>query len=141
MIGKTHWFQRRKYGGWGLFPKTWEGWLYIAVTVGLIVIIQFLPIIETARIILMATVVVILVLDVIDIMRKLPMDEREKIHEAISERNALWAVITALAVGVAYQAAISIGNANAQVDPVIIIALVAGVAAKAITNFYLDKKN
>jgi len=26
MIGNPEWFQRRKYGGWGIFPKTWQGW-------------------------------------------------------------------------------------------------------------------
>ena len=35
MIGKPSWFQRRKYGGWGLFPRVWQGWAYLVVAVGL----------------------------------------------------------------------------------------------------------
>ena len=28
MIGKSEWFNLRKYGGWGINPKTWQGYIY-----------------------------------------------------------------------------------------------------------------
>jgi cobalamin synthase len=141
MIGRPEWFSRRKYGGWGLFPKTWQGWVYLLVVIGLVVSLQYLPVVETTRTFLMVTVVIILVADVVDIMRKIPMDEREKLHEAFAERNALWVIITVLAGGVLYQAVISGMEGEVHVDPVIIVALLAGVVTKAISNIYLDRKN
>ena len=141
MLGKTHWFKRRKYTGWGLFPATWQGWVYIAIAVGLIMLVQALPLDTTVRTILTSALIAVLVLDIIDIMRKLPLDERDRIHEAIAERNALWVIITALAAGICWQACTSAIANSFQVDPVIIVALTAGVIAKAITNIYLDRKD
>lgn len=37
MIAQKEWFGRRKYTGWGVTPKTWQGWVYIAVAVGLLI--------------------------------------------------------------------------------------------------------
>ncbi|HRY91759.1 MAG TPA: hypothetical protein P5229_05530 [Candidatus Gracilibacteria bacterium] len=141
MLGKSNWFKRRKYSGWGLYPATWQGWVYILVAIGLIVIASILPLEETIRINITFVLTIILILDVIDIMRKLPMDERERIHEALAERNALWVILIALVGGVGWQAYLSAMTKTTQIDPVVIIALVAGVIAKAATNIYLDRKN
>ena len=85
----------------------------------------------------------ILGLNVLDIMTKLKQDEREVLHEALAERNATWAMATVLAIGLAYQ--VSVGLAGSQkalsFDPVIVIALIAGVIAKAFTNWKLEKSN
>lgn len=141
MLGKPHWFQRRKYGGWGVYPKTWQGWVYIAVAIAVFLIIQRLPFgdMQTKTIVTVVLAAVI-VLDLIHIMVRLPMDERDRIHEAIAERNALWAIISALSAGICWQALTSAQN-NLQIDPVIIIALFAGLIAKTVTNIYLDRKN
>ena len=141
MLGKALWFKRRKYSGWGLVPATWQGWVYLAAAIALIMLTQALPIEENIRITLLFVLVFILILDVIDIMRRLPMDERERIHEALAERNALWAILAALTAGIGWQAYISALSKTVQIDPLIIAALLVGVAAKAITNLYLDRKN
>jgi hypothetical protein len=148
MIGKPNWFQRRKYGGWGIFPKTWQGWVYIAGAIAIFALIQYFPLGDAQatgngqiRIIATFIFAAIFVLDIIHIMVRLPMDERDRIHEAIAERNALWAIVTALAVGMVWQAATSAITKNIQIDPILIAALVVGVLAKAATNIYLDKKN
>ncbi len=141
MIGKPHWFKRRKYAGWGVYPATWQGWVYLGLAMGLMAITQVLPFDEAVKIASTFILAMILVLDVLDIMRKMPMDERERIHEAIAERNALWVIIVALAAGTVYQSYISAAAKSFQVDPVIILALVAGLFAKAFTNIYLDKKD
>ncbi len=42
MLGKKDWF-RRKDMGWGIEPLTWQGWVYIAIAVGVMVLIQTVP--------------------------------------------------------------------------------------------------
>ena len=142
MIGKPEWFTRRKWGGWGLSPATKEGWVYLAAFVAVLFATQFIFMEEKARIIAIAVVAVVLIADTVDIMFRMKKDERETLHEAFAERNALWAIIAVLAVGVAYQSAQSVAqNGTLAIDPVIIIALVAGLIAKASTNYYLDKRD
>jgi hypothetical protein len=142
MIGKAKWFRRRKYGGWGLFPNTWQGWAYIGALILSMAVIQYLPLGDTqTKVIISLVVVGLFVLDTIDIMIHLPMDERDRLHEAKAERNALWVMLAVLIVGVGYQSATSVVSKTSEVDPVIIIAIIGAVIAKAITNIYLDRKN
>lgn len=142
MIGKKEWFKRRKYGGWGIAPKTWQGWVYIAVFIAIIILIQNLPLGDAKNNVIASLVITIVVFaDCIDIMIRLPMDEREKIHEAKAERNALWAMLTILVIGVLYQTGIGLANEKVVIDPIIIIAIAGAVIVKAATNIYLDRKN
>ena len=41
MIGKPEWFERRKYLGWGIHPKTKEGWIYLLFIIFRIYSIKF----------------------------------------------------------------------------------------------------
>ncbi|KKW11060.1 MAG: hypothetical protein UY50_C0022G0028 [Parcubacteria group bacterium GW2011_GWA2_49_9] len=142
MLGKPEWFTRRKWGGWGLCPATKEGWVYLAVFVAVIFATQFMFTDEKSRMLALGVVAAVLILDTVDIMFRMKKDERETLHEALAERNALWVIITVLAVGIGYQTAVSIAQTGtATIDPVIIIAIVAGLIAKAATNYYLDKKD
>jgi uncharacterized PurR-regulated membrane protein YhhQ (DUF165 family) len=142
MIGQPHWFTRRKYGGWGLFPVTWQGWLYVTIFVLLAFASQYVPgLSENGKIIFIGAIAVILFADTMDIMIRMRKDEREIMHEAIAERNALWTVIIVLAAGVAYQGAQSAAAETFKVDPVILIAIGAAVVVKAISNLYLDKND
>ncbi|MFH0978055.1 MAG: hypothetical protein V1837_02005, partial [Candidatus Woesearchaeota archaeon] len=59
----------------------------------------------------------------------------------IAERNSMWVMLVVLAIGVAYESARSVVLQKFTVDPVIIIALVIGLAVKAISNIYLDRKD
>lgn len=142
MIGKPKWFKRRKYTGWGFSPSTWEGWVYIAVVALPVIIIANMQVFGTAQVVFLVVWAIIFGIDFIDIMIHLEKDEREKIHEAISERNALWTILTVLVAGVAYQTASGVATQSiVKVDPIILIALVAGLIAKIISNIYLDKRN
>lgn len=142
MIGNPVWFKRRKYAGWGFFPVKWQGWVYIAVMIVPFVIFQALPFWNnTTRIAVTIIWFIVFGLDAIDIMIRMKKDERETLHEAIAERNALWFIIIALAIGVAYQAASNAVQQRIYVDPVIVIALVGGLLVKAISNIYLDRKD
>lgn len=141
MFGKPQWFERRKYTGWGFTPKAWQGWVYVIAMILPIFAIQFVPAVN-ARIALWAVWGVVLLADFLIIMKNLPKDEREKIHEAVAERNALWTMIAVLIFGFAFQAAKSFAVGSVSViDPMIVAALFAGTVAKALTNFYLDKKD
>ena len=143
MIGKTEWFKRRKYTGWGVgTPKTWQGWVYIAVILIPFIVFQLLPFWDnTMRLAITVIWVVIIGIDVTDMMIRSKNDEREKMHEAIAERNAAWFMVIVLSIGLAYQ---MISNALQQklyVNPFIVIALIGGVFIKMISNIYLDRKN
>jgi hypothetical protein len=128
MIGRSEWFGRRKYGGWGLSPKSWQGWAYIAAIALIAFGLQNIDL--TITYIFLA----IMCLDLLHIMATLKKDEMEVRIEALAERNASWAMISIIAIGVAFQ------SAQAKVDWFLIAALAVGVIAKAITNFWLEKK-
>jgi len=142
MIGRPEWFTRRKYGGWGLYPKAWQGWVYTAVMVVPFILVQYASFIsENAKTIFMVVWAVIIGVDIISIMAKLKLDEREKIHEAMAERNALWAIIIVITIGVAYQISSSAVKGIVSVDPFLIAAVVVGLVVKAASNLYLDRKD
>ena len=141
MIGKPEWFTRRKYGGWGLFPTKWQGWLYILIALGFLFSIQYLVVDSTTRLIATGVWALLFIVDFIDLMFHLKNDEREKIHEAIAERNALWVIVLALAIAVGYQIASSTSRGHTQFDYWILIAIGLGLVAKATTNIYLDRKD
>jgi len=144
MIGKSEWFGRRKYTGWGLTPKTWQAWAYLGIMVAPIIIIQPVQSLSVDLKMLFTLIWVgIFAIDFVDIMIKVnkTSDEREKIHEAMADRNALWSILLVIVLGIAYQAAQSVITQGFKVDPVIIIALLVGTIAKAATNIYLDKKD
>ncbi len=141
MIGNPTWFCRRKYTGWGVTPCTWQGWAYVGVFIAMVGIVQLLPLADTVKIGATIGIAALLCIDVIDIMRKIKKDERETLHEAIAERNALWVMLAVLVTGVGYEAASSSVTGTITVNPVILIALGGAVIAKAVTNLYLDKKD
>ena len=141
MLGKPEWFSRRKYGGWGVFPKTWQGWAYIAAFVGVLAVVQILPFGSQTKVLITFIIAAIIAADTVHIMLTMPRDERERVHEAIAERNALWAMLAVLVIGVAEQTAASVVNNTVRIDPVILFALAAALLAKAATNIYLDRRD
>jgi hypothetical protein len=98
MIGKPEWFERRKYGGWGVRPKTWQGYLYLVIIFIPFIIFQALPYWDAeTRTVVTIGWLVFLLLDVTHIMMSLKRDERELKIEALSERNAAWVMVLILA--------------------------------------------
>ena len=85
MIGKPEWFQRRKYSGWGIVPKTWQGYVYIAVMIIPLIFFHALPYWSaTTKTIVTIILAVIFGIDVIDIMIRMKRDERERITRDVS---------------------------------------------------------
>lgn len=142
MIGKPEWFERRKYSGWGLTPKTWQGWIYIAIIILPLLIFQSIPIWSVkTRVIATGIWMAFLLFDVFDIMIKLKKDERSRLHEAIAERNALWGAVILLSIAIVYQVTSSALNQTIQVDWWIVTTLFVALIIKSVSNIYLDKKN
>jgi len=123
MIGKSSWFSPRKYGGWGLTPNCWQGWLYVVIAVLPFVLIKNTPVHYFW--------LIVVSLDFVDIMLHLKKDERETLHEALAERNALWVMILILVAGSFIQK---------EVNPIVVFALIGSTIAKALTHFHLRDK-
>lgn len=140
MFGRPEWFGRRKYGGWGLTPTTWMGWVYIAVMVAPLFIINSSGLDGGKVFWLTSAWMTIFLLDVFDIILKLKKDERETHIEAVSERNAAWAMVAVIIIGIFYQIYTSISSGNIMYDPFLFAALIIGALVKSISNFILERK-
>jgi hypothetical protein len=141
MIAKKNWFQRRKYGGWGITPKTWQGWVYILIIIGILIVFQSMPF-WSNQIRIYGTIIWIsfLLIDVSHIMITLNKDERESKIEAIAERNAAWFMIMILVFAVlfdVYQSAIA---NKLIVNWFVVVALIGGTIVKTVSNLYLERK-
>ncbi|MBN2567729.1 hypothetical protein JXB02_06630 [Candidatus Woesearchaeota archaeon] len=140
MIGRPEWFTRRKYGGWGLYPKTWQGWAYIAAFMVPFIIFQALPYWDvTTRTAVTVGWLALLMLDTFHIMARLKKDEREYRIEAIAERNAAYAMVGFIIIGILWQLASSSLRQAPEVDWFLIAALFGGLIAKAISNLVLER--
>lgn len=141
MIGKAEWFQRRKYGGWGISPKTWQGWVYVAVILLPFIAFQALPYwSKETRLLLTGVWISFLIMDVTHIMMTLKRDEREYKIEAIAERNAGWFMMMVLVIGLLYQIIRSALKQDIQIDWFLAVALFGGAIVKTISNIVLEKK-
>ena len=141
MIGKPEWFKRRKYGGWGITPKTWQGGVYIALLLIPFIVFQALPYWDTAtRMKVTIGWVAFLLLDMTHIMVALKRDERESKIEALSERNAAWVMMLIIVLGVLYQIISSALQQELAVDWFLVAALFGGMLAKTISNLVLERR-
>ncbi len=140
MVGKAKWFTRRRYTGWGLMPKTWQGLVYIMAIAGVIAFIQALKIAENLKLIFTAVWVILILVDVLHVMASMKLDEREQKIEAIAERNAAWAMIASIAISILYVTTVGKELTGTELMPALIFPLVAGVIVKAASNVILDRK-
>ena len=141
MLGKSNWFQRRKYGGWGISPKTWQGWVYVGVLLIPFIIFQSLSYWDDrTRMIVSGGWILFFGLDITHIMFSLKRDEREYKIEAISERNAAWFMVLILTGGLVYEIITSALQENISVNPFLALALFGGAIVKTISNIISDKK-
>lgn len=141
MIGKSSWFRRRKYSGWGLTPKTWQGWAYVLVICIPFVIFQMIPSMSNnLRFVATGIWILVILIDVFDIMIRLRLDEREKMHEAIAERNAMWSMMIVLTLGLVIEISYNAYLGKVYINPVVIAALIVGVITKGISNFVLERR-
>jgi hypothetical protein len=140
MIGKAEWFRMRKYGGWGITPATKEGWIYLGVMMIPLLVSDWLPGEEKIKMIVSFGWMAILIIDIVEIMSRMKKDEREKAHEAMAERNALWFMLTVIVAGLLYRAIKAGLKEEVYIDPVLTLALLGGAVVKGLTFFSLRKK-
>jgi len=141
MIGKSEWFKIRKFGGWGITPATKEGWYYIAGITVPIIIFQSLPWWnDSTRLVVMTIWLLVLFVDVVDIMRKMKKDERERAQEAIADRNAAWWMIGVLMASFLYETISKAMVGEVYIDPVIAVAILGAAVVKSISFWYLRDK-
>lgn len=147
MIGKPEWFKYRTFG-WGVAPKTWQGWVYVIILAFVLGGITAMGFNNAISQWLFAGVIAIVIIDVFHIMLQLSKvsDERENYHQLIIERNCSFAAIIAL-VGIAlyqtYQnrALFQTGiNTSMPFDWSIAVVLGAMLAAKIGSTLYVKMK-
>lgn len=140
MIAKAAWFNRRKYMGWGLTPRTWQGVLYIIIIAAAIAFIQSINFDETLKIILTGVWVVFVLIDILQVMASIKLDEREQKIEAIAERNASWTMVAATALVILYIATLGKELKGIDLLPILVFPIAAGVIAKGLSNFILNRR-
>lgn len=105
MIGKPEWFTYRTFG-WGISPKTWQGWVYVCVLALLVGLITTIGLNDQTKLWLFIAIMAIVFIDIIHIMTRLGKvhDERENHQQLIIERNCSFAAIAGLLVMALYEA-------------------------------------
>jgi hypothetical protein len=141
MIGNGNWFERRKYGGWGLTPKTWQGWAYIAAFIAIVSGVQYLPMFTVdTKMYLTYGLTAIICLDIVHMMCTVKKDELETKMEAIAERNAAWTMVLITAVAIVVQAIQSAISNRLAIDWYLFAIIFAGAIVKSVTNYWLERK-
>ena len=141
MFARREWFSRRKYGGWGVTPKDWRGIAYFIIMIGSLFIIQaILPLTEIQRVYVSMVWLFILLIDIVPIMITVEKDEMEKRAEAISDRNAAWAMVFILLIGLLYEMVLGIQEETVRINWFILGALIMGALAKTITEIVIGRK-
>ncbi|HOX36157.1 MAG TPA: hypothetical protein P5217_09505 [Methanoregulaceae archaeon] len=141
MIAKPEWFEQRKYSGWGVTPRSWQGWAYTLAVLVLLVIFLSIPDLDsqvrTAGTVLWVAFVV---LDILPVMVAAKKDEREYKNEAIAERNASWFMVMVLVIGILYELIISGLSHELSINWFMVLALFGGAIVKGVSNYRMDQK-
>ncbi len=140
MLGRPEWFTYRT-AGWGLAPRTWQGWVYILCFIAAWVLISLAPLREDVRNALSFTIVGLLVIDVISIWAAMGRhhDERERLHQLIIERNCSVAAVFAVVAAMVYQTWRSAPTAGDSIpfDPMLIGILGVMAVTKLVSSIWL----
>jgi hypothetical protein len=143
MLGRPEWFTYRLMG-WGLAPRTWQGWVYIAAFMGVWGLIRLLPLAHGVRDALSFTVLGLLVIDVISIWAQMGKhhDEREKLHQLIIERNCSVAAVFAVLAAMVYETWRNQPTAGDSIpfDPVLLGILGVMALTKLISSIWLKAR-
>jgi uncharacterized membrane protein len=143
MIGKPEWFTYRIFG-WGIGPKKWQSWVYLAAVGAIMGLIKLLPVTNTIRMWCFGILVGLVVLDVIHIMTRLDKehDEREKLQQMIIERNCSFAAVATLGAIAVFQTFKNQHLAKNDIPfdiSILIVIAVMGIV-KIISTWYVRRK-
>jgi hypothetical protein len=131
MFANPKWFNLRKYSGWGLTPNCPQGLAYIFAFIIPVAIISNLNISQNHKNIFSFIIIGVLLIDILHIMTQIKKDERERLHEAIADRNALWFLLFGFIAWTFYKQ---------NFDPILVGILLGATAVKAATQIYLRDK-
>ncbi|MDD4137136.1 MAG: hypothetical protein PHT99_04475 [Methanoregula sp.] len=141
MIAKPEWFNQRKYSGWGVTPRSWQGWVYtLGILVPLVIFLSLPDLDSQVRTAGTVLWVAFVVLDILPIMVTIKKDEREYKNEAIAERNASWFMVMVLVIGILYALVTSGLNHELSINWFMVLALFGGAIVKGVSNYQMDKK-
>jgi hypothetical protein len=139
MIAKPEWFNRRKYSGWGLTPKTWQGFLYTLIIIGVYVFISRVFIDDILKMVFVGIWTLFVLIDVLRLMSSIHLDEREQKIEAISERNASWTMVASIALSILFVMTMGKDLKGIDLMPVLVFPVVFGMVIKGLSNYILDR--
>jgi branched-subunit amino acid transport protein len=141
MIGKPEWFTYRIFG-WGVRPRTWQGWAYVAAIAAIMGFIAFLPVTNSIHMWCFGILVGMVVLDVIHIMTRLDKehDEREKLQQMIIERNCSFAAVAILSAIAVFQAFKNRHLTGLQIDSSILIVIGVMTVVKIVSTWHIRRK-
>lgn len=144
MIGKPEWFTYRKFG-WGISPRTWQGWVYVAAVAALVGFSTAVNLAGRAKLWIFSVIIGIIVIDIMHIMVQLPKvhDERENYHQMLIERNCSFAAVAVIAGIAIFQSYINKETVLAgriPFDISLIIVLGVMVLTKVASSYYLAHK-
>ncbi len=140
MIAKAEWFSRRKYTGWGLSPKSWQGGVYVMAIAAVIAFVQNIVTDESLKLILSGLFATFIVIDILQAMASIKLDEREQKIEAMAERNASWTMVAGTVFSILFITTIGRDLKGVGVMPVLIFPILIGTVAKGLTNYILEKR-
>jgi hypothetical protein len=143
MIGKPEWFTYRKMG-WGITPKTWQGWVYIAAVTAVTFTIGKMPLFQAYRLPILLTFCGLVLLDVGAIMVAMGRfhDERDRWHQLVIERNCSFTAVAAITAVIIYQVweHKQAGLTGIPFDPYLAGVLGLMAVVKLISTIYLRMK-
>lgn len=139
MIAKTQQYKKKKYGGWGLDPVTWQAYVYILVLVVVEILILTSQLSKQLKFGLILSITAFSAVDLFIVYKKLKSDEREIQIQQIAEKNASFAMVTVLIIGIMYNVLKMIETQIFYIDPFIILALLAGLIVKGLIFYKLEK--
>lgn len=142
IIAKPEWFKKTKYRGWDADIKTWQGAVYVAAVIIVFLVLALNPFMDKMdKVVLIGIWALFFLIDLVDVLWKLKKDEREKIHEAIADRNAAWVMMIVLSLGFFMELIYSVLQKSLYIDPFLLIALIAGIIVKIISEYKLEKED
>jgi hypothetical protein len=144
MLGKPEWFTYRSMG-WGITPKSWQGWVYALVFISLVLFLISLPVPDNTKNVVIGIVVGLFALDAISIWARLGEhhDERQRLHQLIIERNCSVAAVLSIVAVILYRSLEAKGTAGAgplPFDPLLGGVLGAMAVTKLASTIYLKLK-
>lgn len=144
MLGKPEWFTYRSIG-WGITPRTWQGWVYVLVFISIVFLLVSLPVPNDIKNTVIGIFVGLFTLDAISVWARLGEhhDERQRLHQLIIERNCSVAAVVSIVAVMAFRSLEARGalvSGALPFDPLLAVVLGVMAVTKLISTIYLRFK-